>query len=80
MEHPYKKIEKAAEVVFLIIGFLTILEYLLIQGMFTAPIMIAASIIAGVFNIILACVQKRYRNACFYLLLTVALNMGYFNL
>lgn len=72
------KTEKIAAVIFLIVGILTVLEYLFIQGMFTAPIMIFLSVVAGVGNIVIAFANRKYMNVLFYALLTVALNMGYF--
>lgn len=78
MENLNTKTEKIAAVIFLVVGVMTVLEYVLIQGMFTAPLMIAISIIAGVVNIVIALIHKKYMNTLFYILLTVALNMGYF--
>lgn len=71
------KLENIAEISFLIIGFITVLEYMLVRGLFTAFIMMALSVIAGVINCLLALVYKKYMNFLFFLLLTIALNMGY---
>ena len=78
METRSTKTERIAAVIFLIIGILTVLEYLFIQGMFTAPIMIFLSVVVGVGNIVIAFANRKYMNVLFYALLTIALNMGYF--
>ncbi len=72
------KVERTAAIIFLIIGVFTVLEYIMIRGMFTAPIMIFLSVVVGICNIIIALAKKKYINALFFVLLTVALNMGYY--
>ncbi|HKM22364.1 MAG TPA: hypothetical protein VJZ01_10020 [Lachnospiraceae bacterium] len=78
MEKQSTKTERIAAIIFLIIGVITVLEYVLVQGMFTAPIVIFLSIVAGLANIVIAFANKKFMNVLFYALLTVALNMGYF--
>lgn len=77
MENQSSRIEKICAVIFLVIGVLTILEYIFIKGMFTAPLMILLSAVIGIVNIVVAIIKKKPFNVLFYILLTVALNMGY---
>ncbi|MDD3206496.1 MAG: hypothetical protein PHS74_12305 [Lachnospiraceae bacterium] len=77
MENPNTRIEKISAIIFLIVGTLEVLEYIFIQGLFSAPIVILASVIVGIVNIIVAIISKKYINMLFYALLTIALNMGY---
>ena len=77
MEKNNSKIETIAAVVFLVVGILTVLEYVFVQGLFTAPLMIGLSVIVGLVNIAVAIMKRKYMNMLFYILLTIALNMGY---
>lgn len=64
--------------VFLIVGALTVLEFLFVRGMFTWMIAVAATVCAGLWNIVLALMDRRYMDAALFLLCSVALCMGYF--
>lgn len=80
MDNRITKTERIAAILFLIVGALTVMEYVFVRGMFTAPIMIALSILAGVINVAAAAVHRKWMNVLFFILLTVALNMGYFTI
>ncbi len=66
------------KVVFLAIGFATVLEFLFVRGMFTWIIAVAATAAAGIVNIVLSLRDRRFLDAALYLLSGVALCMGYF--
>lgn len=68
------------KILFLIIALLNILEYLYIAGLFTAPIMMIASMAVGLVNILFCIKEKSYHDALLYLTTTIALNMGYWKL
>lgn len=67
-------------IIFIIIGFLTILEFLFIQGMFTGPLMGFLVIMAGMINFILEVKDKNYIYSIIYLISTIGLIMGYINI
>lgn len=73
-------VKKILEQSFLVIGFLTILEFIFIQGMFTWLIVVAAVIILGILNIVYHAKDREWQLATLYFLCTVALCMGYFKL
>lgn len=68
------------KILFLVIALFTILEYLYIAGLFTAPIMMIASMAIGLINILFCIKDKSYHDALLYLTATIALNMGYWKL
>lgn len=72
------KAGKVLPVVFLIVGCLTMLEFLLVRGMFTWLIAVAATGLAGLANLVLCVKEGRWMDAGLYLLCSVALCMGYF--
>lgn len=63
-----------------VIAIVTILEYLFIAGMFTAPIAMALVWIVGIINVLLSMKEKNYQEVLLYLISMVALNMGYWKL
>lgn len=63
-----------------VIAVVTILEYLFIAGMFTAPIAMALVWIVGIINVLLSMKEKNYQEVLLYLISMVALNMGYWKL
>ncbi|MDO5112642.1 MAG: hypothetical protein Q4E65_10085 [Clostridia bacterium] len=71
------KLKKCFALLFLIVGFLTVLEFVFVRGMFTWLIAVAASILAGGANILLCLRNRQWMDAALYLLATVALCMGY---
>ena len=73
-----KKGRKACQIIFLIVGFLTVLEFLFVRGMFTWLMAVMATVTAGGWNLVVALIDKRWLDACMYLICSVALCMGYF--
>lgn len=74
------KVSKGFQIAFLIVGALTVLEFIFIRGMFTWLIAVFAVSILGIMNIILSIKNKDMMLAALYALATVALCMGYFML
>ena len=72
------KIKQYSQIVFLVVGSLTVMEFLLVRGMFTWLIAVGAALIAGVLNIAVNVIYKDWLQALMFLLATVALCMGYF--
>ncbi len=70
----YKKIIRA---LFVIAAILTIYEYIMICGMFTAPLTFLIMSVIGIINVILSLIEKQYSLALLYLLATIGLTMGY---
>ncbi len=68
---------KANQIAFLIVGFLTVLEFLFVRGTFTWLMAVAATVVTGAWNIARTVSGKRWTDALLYLLATVALCMGY---
>lgn len=75
-----KKTRKIFEIIYLIIGALTICEFIFVSGMFTAPIMMLLSAVTGILNIVWEIKERNVTQAALYLLATVALNMAYVKL
>lgn len=71
------KFKKIFEVLFFIVGVLTVLETIYVQGMFTWLIMCVLTIATGLINIVWEIKDKNYSNAFHFALTTVALNLGY---
>lgn len=74
------KIRKLFSILFLIVGSIIVLEYMFVKGMFTAPLLIIMIGILGIINIIFEIVDKKYIYALNYLLMSIALCMGYIDL
>lgn len=72
------KVNKTLEILFLIVGLLTALEFIFVRGMFTWLIAVAAVIAIGTLNIVFKLKHKEWLSACLYLLSSIALCMGYF--
>lgn len=72
-----KKAKAAAEIAFLIVGTLTVLEFVFVRGMFTWAIATAAVCVTGLLNIVLSAASRNWREALLYLLCSAALCMGY---
>lgn len=72
------KLIKPFQIAFLVIGALTILEFIFVRGMFTWLIAVGAIIIVGILNIIINIKYKEWLQAVLYALSTVAFCMGYF--
>ena len=64
-------------IIFIIIGFATIFEYIFVRGMFTSPLVMGLAALAGVVNIVFEIINKHWLSAIRYLLTTAALCMGY---
>lgn len=62
---------------FLIVGTLTILEFIFVRGMFTWLIAVTAVTIVGIMNMFMSIKDNDWAEAGLYLLATVALCMGY---
>ena len=68
------------EILYLVIGCLTVLEFLFVRGLFTWLIAVIAVGIVGAANILLSCKEKDWGKALLYLLCSAALCMGYWSL
>ena len=68
------------KIIFLVIGFLTVLEFCFVQGMFTGPLMLGLSALCGLVCVVIELCRKNISAALLYLLCTAALSMGYLNL
>lgn len=71
------KLKQAAQVAFLIVGLLTVLEFVFVRGMFTWLIAVAAVAVTAAINVALSCRDKEWLSALHYVLTAVALCMGY---
>ena len=69
--------KKIAEIAFLVVGFLTVLEFVLLQGMFTWLMVVISTMVVGLVNIILCLKDKEWNKSLLYLLCSIALCMGY---
>ncbi|KAA0955490.1 hypothetical protein FQ087_12825 [Sporosarcina sp. ANT_H38] len=67
-------------ILFLVVGFLTVLEFIFIAGMFTWIIMVISICIIGLINISIEIKNRQYLQAILYLLAITALVMGYLKL
>ena len=70
--------QKRWEYLFLLVGVLTILEFVYVRGMFTWLIAVAAVITVGLINIAYQLKGKAWSSAALYLITMTALCMGYF--
>ena len=68
----------AFQITFLLVGFLTVLEFVALRGMITWLVMVAATVTFGLINILLLCRDREWLSALHYLLTTTALCMGYY--
>lgn len=73
----FMNIKIISKVLFLLVGLATIYEYLFVSGMFTGPLMMGMSVIAGSLNILIECKDKDYLNVGLYLVATASLCAGY---
>lgn len=71
------KTHKYLQIAFLIVGALTVLEFVFIRGMFTWLIAVAAVAVLGTLNVIASVKNKELLLAALYILSTIALCMGY---
>jgi hypothetical protein len=69
--------KKGLQTAYLAVGFLTVLEFIFVRGMFTWLIMVLAVALLGAANVIAACRDREWMPALNYILSTVALCMGY---
>lgn len=72
--------KKIFPILFLVVGFLTVLEFIFIAGMFTWILMVISTSIIGLINIFIEVKNRQYLQAILYLLATTALVMGYLKL
>ena len=72
------KLRKALQITFLVVGLLTVLEFLFVRGMFTWLVAVAATAAAGLGNVAISLRDRRFCDAALYALCSVALCMGYF--
>ena len=63
---------------YLTVGFLTVLEFCFVRGMFTWLLMVTLVGVFGAVNVLLACLERRWAEGAFYILTAAALCMGYF--
>lgn len=71
------KLKKILYIVFLAIGICTLLEFWLIRGMFTGPLMMALIALSGVVNLIFAVKDKEYLQAVHFILTSAACIIAY---
>lgn len=72
------KSSKILQILFLVVGVLTALEFIFIRGMFSWLIAVVATVVVGVLNVSASLKNKELLLAALYILSTVALCMGYF--
>ncbi|MEA4912133.1 MAG: hypothetical protein VB092_05945 [Oscillospiraceae bacterium] len=73
-----QKTSRILEALYLIVAALTILEFLLIRGLFTGPLAVALVLLTSAANVVVHGLQKRPFDALRDLLLALALCMGYY--
>lgn len=71
------KTNKFLTILFLIIGFMAILEFYFIRGIFTGPLMMILVSTLGIINIIIKIKEKNILCCLLYILTTVSLFIGY---
>lgn len=76
--HSSKKRFMVLQILYLFVGFLTVLEYIFIRGMFTWLIAVVTVVVIGALNIIVSIKNKNLLLAALYILTTISLCMGYF--
>ena len=72
--------EQLCLLLFLAVGFVTVLEFVFVRGMFTWMPMVVMVILCGGINIILSLRNGTWMQAALFLLCSIALCMGYFTL
>lgn len=72
------KLSNYIKILFLLVGTLTILEFIFIRGMFTWMISVVSVIIVGTLNVAISIKEKKWLQAYLYTLSSIALCMGYF--
>lgn len=75
-----KKWKNAAQIAYLVVGALTVLEFVFVRGMFTWLIAVTAVMLLGAINVVLSCAEKKWMEAAHYVLTSAALCMGYLTL
>lgn len=73
-----KKGRKFFQIAFLVVGALTVCEFLFVRGLFSWLIAVAAVAAMGLVNAALAAKDRDWNGALLYILSSVALCMGYF--
>ncbi len=74
------KKNNALQITFLVVGTLTALEFIFVQGLFTWLMAVGATVIVGSVNIIMSIRNKQWLEVWTFALLIVALCMGYFEI
>ncbi len=69
--------KKGWNLLFLLVGVLTILEFTFVRGLFTWLIAVSAVVIIGLINIAFEAKDKNWSQAALYTITTIALCMGY---
>ena len=72
-----KEVKSGFQIAYLIVGVLTVLEFLFVRGMFTWLMAVAAVVFTGAGNALLAARDRDWMGMLLYLLCTAALCMGY---
>lgn len=72
------KMKLFAQAAFLVVGALTVLEFVFVRGMFTWLIAAALTVVLGAVNVVLCGRDREWMSGGLYILTTVALTMGYF--
>lgn len=66
------------KILYLIVGALTVFEFIFVRGMFTWLIAVISISVIGLLNVLSSLKVKNYNEVSLYLLATLALVMGYF--
>lgn len=68
---------KGLQLAYLVVGSLTVLEFLFVRGMFTWLIAVSAITVLGIVNVFASIKDHDVMEAALYVLSTIALCMGY---
>lgn len=71
------KLEKIFELVYLVVGFLVVLEFAFVRGQFTWLIAVFAIAVCGIINVLLTLRSANFKQTALYILCTIGLCMGY---
>lgn len=72
------KLKTGFQIAFLLVGVLTVLEFIYVRGLFTWTLAVGATLLLGAINVLLSAKDKEWIPALHFALTTAALCMGYF--
>ncbi len=75
-----KKETTITAIIFYLVGFLTVIEFYTLRGLFTAPLLAFLSLILGAVNVGSSVFSKKYGAAIHYALTTLAVTMPAFDI